>query len=298
MVSLEPQLGGVVHRVEHLGLVVPVVRVGELDDLDVVPGHPVDAEHQLDALLLLDTPPVVLDGVQALGETDLLPAELGHPVDVVAGANEHAAALGRRVGRTQQLGPADVGVNVNRREESAEADQVVHVVDVVRIPVVLTARTEEGVLDAELLVLLTHPAELLVDVAGRDQGAVRVVHLAPGQRNGARDLLRHGVLRPGRTDRWAVRTPSCDEAAPRFLSTVVYIRVEGCARGLHVEPRTYVPCVVRAGGSAGEGHGVAPRRRAECTSSSRSSVSEVSLRFPASMRYASKIRHPRAVATI
>ena len=73
VVTLEPQLGRVVHRRQHLGLVVPVVGVGELDDLDVVAGHAVHPQHQLDALFLLAAPPVVLDGVQALREADLLP---------------------------------------------------------------------------------------------------------------------------------------------------------------------------------------------------------------------------------
>ena len=189
VVPLEPQLRGVLHRVEHGRVVVPVVRVGELHDLDVVHGHPVHPEHQLDALVLLDAPPVVLDRVQALGEPDLLPLELGHPVDVVPRPHQHAAALVRSVGGSQELGAADVGVDVDGREQTAEADEVVQVVDVVRVPVVLTDGAKERVLDADLLVLLPGPTQLLVDVAGRHQRAVRVVHLVPAQRNGAGFLL-------------------------------------------------------------------------------------------------------------
>ena len=185
VVALEPQLGGVVHRVEHLGLVVPVIRVGELDDLDIVTGHPVDPQHQLDALLLLDAPPVVLDRVQALGQPDLLALELDHPVQVVAGADHQAATLTWGMRGTEEPGAPDVGVDVDRGEQATEADQVVHVVDVVRVPVVLPPGAQEGVLDAELLELLTGPAQLLVDVARRHQGAVGVVDLAPVQGNGA-----------------------------------------------------------------------------------------------------------------
>jgi hypothetical protein len=43
---------------------------------------------------------------------------------------------------SQQPGPADVGVDVDGREQAAEADQVVEVVDVVRVPVVLGAGAE------------------------------------------------------------------------------------------------------------------------------------------------------------
>ena len=137
VIALEPQLGRVLHRIEHLGVVVPVVRIRELDDLHVLAGHAVHPEHQLDALLLLDAPPVVLDGVEALGQADLLSLQFDHPVDVVPRANQHATALARRVGHAQEPGPADVRLYVDRREQPAEADQVVEVVDVVRIPVVL-----------------------------------------------------------------------------------------------------------------------------------------------------------------
>ena len=181
VVALEPQLGGVVHRRQHLGLVVPVVRVRELDDLDVVHRHVVQPQHQLDALVFLDAPPVVLDGVQALRQADLLALQVLHPVDVVARPHHHAAAFARRVRHAQQPRAAQVRLHVDRREQSAEADQVVHVVDVVRVPVVLPARAQEAVRDADLLVLLAGPAQFLVDVARRDQRAVGVVDLLPIQ---------------------------------------------------------------------------------------------------------------------
>ena len=140
VVAPEPQFGRVLHqRAHHLGLVVPIVRIGELDDLHVGAGHAVQPEHQLDALLLLDPPPVGLDGVQALREADLLALQVDHPVDVVAGAHHHDTALPRRVRHAQEPGPTDVGVDVDGGEQPAEADHVVEVVDVVRIPVVLGA---------------------------------------------------------------------------------------------------------------------------------------------------------------
>ena len=197
VVAPQPQLGRVLHlRAHHLGLVVPVVRVGELDDLHVVAGHAVQPEHQLDALLLLDAPPVGLDLVLAAREADLLALEVGHPVDVVPGAHHHHAALARRVRHAQEPRAADVGLDVDRREQAAEADQVVEVVDVVRVPVVLLAGAEVQVLDPDLLVLLLRPAELLVDVGGGDQRAVGVVHLVPakihaGERLSCDDRLRH-----------------------------------------------------------------------------------------------------------
>ena len=110
VVAAQPQLRRVVQRRKHLGLVVPVVRIGELDELDVVDRHAVHAQHELDAGVLLDAPPVVLDGVQALREADLLALELLHPEDVVPGAHQHHAAL-VHLRRPQQHGPADVGVD-------------------------------------------------------------------------------------------------------------------------------------------------------------------------------------------
>ena len=133
--------------------------------------------------MLLDAPPIVLDGVQALRQPDLFAFEILHPVDLVAGADHHAAAFVRRVRHPQQHGPAQVRLNVDRGEQTAEADQVVHVVDVVRIPVVPALGAKEGVLDADLLVFLTGPTEFLIDIAGRDEGAIGVVNFLPIQGN-------------------------------------------------------------------------------------------------------------------
>ncbi len=192
VVALEPKLGRVLHRRPHHGrIVVPVVRVWELDDLHVLAGHAVHTEHQLDALLLLDAPPVVLDRVEALGEADLLSLQLDHSIDVVPRAHHHAAAFARRVGQPEESCPANVRVDVDRWEQSAEADEVVEIVDVVRVPVVVGRGAHEGVLHADLLVLLAGPTEFLVDIAGGNQRAIRVPHLFPVERNGAEFLRRH-----------------------------------------------------------------------------------------------------------
>ena len=186
VVAAHPQLGRVVHRRDqHLGLVVPVVRIRELDQLDVVHRHAVELEHVLDAHVLLDPPPVVLDRVEALRDADLLALHVLHPEDPVVGPHGHAAALDHP-GRPQQHGAADVRIDVNRRIETAEADEVVEIVDVVRVPVVLGRVAEVGVLDADLLELLTAPPELLVDVVRRHHRAVREPHLVPveGHRGG------------------------------------------------------------------------------------------------------------------
>ena len=192
VVAPHPQLGRVVHRdLEHLGLVVPVVRVRELDELDVVHRHVVELEHRLDAHVLLDPPPVVLDGVEALADADLLAPQVGHLEELVAGADRHAAALVHPRG-AQQDGAADVGIDVDGRIEAAEADQVVQVVDVVRVPVVLGRVAEVGVVDADLLELLAAPAQLLVHVVRGHHRAVGEPDLVPVERNGGRDTLRHG----------------------------------------------------------------------------------------------------------
>ena len=87
--------------------------------------------------------------VQAVREADLLALEVRHPVDVVVGAHHHDAALARNVRHAQETGPADVRVDMDGAEEAAEADQVVEVVDVVRVPVVLADGAAEEVVDAE-----------------------------------------------------------------------------------------------------------------------------------------------------
>ena len=51
----------------------------------------------------------------------------------------------------QEPGLADVRVHMDGREQTAEADEVVEVVDIVRILVVLSTGAEEPVLDANFL---------------------------------------------------------------------------------------------------------------------------------------------------
>ena len=189
VVTPHPQLGRVVHRRdEHLRLVVPVVRIRELDKLDVVHRHVVEHQHVLDAHVLLDAPPVVLDRVQALGDPDLLALQILHPEDPIVSPHRHAAAL-VHPGRPEQHRAADVRMDVDRRVETAEADQVVEVVNVVRVPIVLRRVPEVGVLDADLLELLPAPPKLLVDVVRRDHGAVGEPDLVPAQRDGGGDPL-------------------------------------------------------------------------------------------------------------
>ncbi len=181
VVTAQPQLRRVVHRRhKHLGLVVPVVRVGELDELDIIHGHVVQHQDVLDAHVFLDAPPVVLDGVEALRDADLLAFQVLHAEDLVAGAHLHHPAL-VDPRRPQQHGAADVGVDGDRGIQTSEADQVVEVVDIVRVEVVLGCGAEVGVLDADLLVLLTAPAQLLVDIVSRHHRAVGVPHLFPVQ---------------------------------------------------------------------------------------------------------------------
>ena len=181
VVTAQPQLRRVVHRRhKHLGLVVPVIRVGELDKLNIIHGHVVQHQDIFDAHVLLDAPPVVLDGVEALGDADLLAFQVLHAEDLVAGAHLHHPTL-VDPRRPQQHGAADVGVDGDRGIQAAETDQVIEVVDIVRVEVVLGCGAEVGVLDADLLVLLTAPAQLLVDIVGGYHGAVGEPHLFPVQ---------------------------------------------------------------------------------------------------------------------
>jgi len=46
--------------------------------------------------------------------------QISHPVDVVPGAHQHAPPFAGRMGHTQEPGPADVGVHVDGREETAK----------------------------------------------------------------------------------------------------------------------------------------------------------------------------------
>ena len=65
------------------------------------------------------------------------------------------------------------------REGPADAEQVVEVMDVMRIPVVLTRGAKVAVFHADLLEFFANPAEFLVNITGRDQRAVGVVKLLP-----------------------------------------------------------------------------------------------------------------------
>ena len=196
VVAAHPQLGRVVHRhLKHFGLVVPVVRVGKFDELDIVHGHVIHHEHQLNTGVLLDAPPVSLDGVETLGEADFLALQILHAVYGVTGTHHHHAAL-VDLRSTQQHGAAHVCMDVDRRVETTEADQVVEVVDVVRVPVVLGCVAEVGILDANLLELLTAPPQFLVNVVCGYHGAIGEPHLFPVQRyrGGLLFLLCHNYL--------------------------------------------------------------------------------------------------------
>jgi hypothetical protein len=70
---------------------------------------------------------------------------------------------------------------MNGREQTSEADEVVEVVNVVRVPVVLGTGAEIEVIYIYLLILLLGPAQFLVDVAGAHQRTIGVVHLFPIQ---------------------------------------------------------------------------------------------------------------------
>jgi hypothetical protein len=87
-------------------------------------------------------------------------------------------------------------VNMDRGIETAKADQVVEVVDVVRVPVVLGCVAEVSVLDPDLLELLTAPSQFLVDVVGGYHRAVGEPHFFPVQWYGGGFLswLCHGYL--------------------------------------------------------------------------------------------------------
>jgi hypothetical protein len=95
VVALEPQLRWVFHRIQHVGPFVPVVGIGKFDDLDIVHGHAVDAQHQLDALMFLNARPIVLDGIQVFGQADFLelfPRPAQFLIDI-AGRNQRAVGV-------------------------------------------------------------------------------------------------------------------------------------------------------------------------------------------------------------
>ncbi len=95
----------------------------------------------------------------------------------------------RHPGRTclvppQEPGLADVRVHMDGREQTAEADEVVEAADIVRIPVVLSTGAEEPVLDANFLVLLSGPAQFLIDIAGGYERAVGWCNTLPSSPTG------------------------------------------------------------------------------------------------------------------
>ena len=105
VVARGPEVSRIDHGRQHLRVVVPVIRVREFDDFDIVDGHVVHHEHAQDAHVLLDAPPVILERVQALREGDLFAFQVFHPVDRIAFTHCHAAAL-VDPRRTQQPGAA------------------------------------------------------------------------------------------------------------------------------------------------------------------------------------------------
>ena len=85
------------------------------------------------------------------------------------------AAFVRDVRHSEEPGPAEVRMNLDGREQPAEADEVVQVVDVVRVEVVLAGVSEVVVLHADLLVLFPGPTQFLVHIAGGDEWTIGVV---------------------------------------------------------------------------------------------------------------------------
>jgi len=69
-------------------------------------------------------------------------------------------------GRTQQPGTTHVSMHLYGWIEAAEADQVILVVDVVRVPVCFAAASEIGIINPGCLEVRLAPAEFLVDVIG------------------------------------------------------------------------------------------------------------------------------------
>ena len=62
--------------------------------------------------------------------------------------------------------------------------EVVEAADIVRIPVVLPTGAEEPVLDANFLVLLSGPAQFLIDIAGGYERAVDWYNTLPSSPTG------------------------------------------------------------------------------------------------------------------
>ena len=89
--------------------------------------------------MFLDAPPVVFKGVEALCDTYFFTLQVTHPEDVVFGPHHHAATFEGYVCQTQHPGFALVRHNVDSWEQATEANQVVQVVNLVRVPVVFRA---------------------------------------------------------------------------------------------------------------------------------------------------------------
>ena len=94
------------------------------------------------------------------------------------------------LGPPQEPGLADVRLYMDGRERTAEGDEVVEAVDLVRRRVVLPTGAEEPVLDANFLVLLSGPAQFLIDIAdGYERAVDCVIHFLPVQRDCAEGLI-------------------------------------------------------------------------------------------------------------
>ena len=63
----------VVHGFQHRRIVVPIVRVGEINELDVFCRHAVHLQHRQDGLCSWMRHQSFFKVVEALGNTDLLP---------------------------------------------------------------------------------------------------------------------------------------------------------------------------------------------------------------------------------
>jgi hypothetical protein len=87
------------------------------------------------------------------------------------------------LGPPQQPGLADVRAHMDGREQTAKGGEVVEAADIVRVPVVLPTGAEEPVLDANF-VLLSGPAQFLIDIAGGYERAVDWYNTLPSSPTG------------------------------------------------------------------------------------------------------------------
>jgi hypothetical protein len=84
----------------------------------------------------------------------------------------------------QEPGLADVRAHMDGREQTAKGGEVVEAADIVRIPVVLPTGTEEPLIDANFLVLLSGPTQFLIDIAGGYERAVDWYNTLPSSPTG------------------------------------------------------------------------------------------------------------------